>query len=289
MRWLAFALGAAFLSAVAMVVRKKALEVESAVDFSTALALVNVLVSLPLFFWLDIQISVFLWFVIFLVGLTAAFGFLLMSKALKNMDVSVVSPMRNIEPAFIAFFAFLLVSEVLTFVHIAGISLLIVGSYILELDVKKHDLLAPFGEIIGSKYIHLLLGSLVIYSISAVLGKYVLGFTGPITLLFLSQFFVALVFLVYIKLFHDGLADIKRGFNQAGWLIGIIAVITVSYRLLQYNAMNIEYVSLVIPIKRLDTLFSTVMGGELFHEHGLPHKTVACVIMILGASLVVLG
>ncbi len=41
MNWLVFALGAAFLSAVAMVLKKRVLEVEKAVDFSTALALVN--------------------------------------------------------------------------------------------------------------------------------------------------------------------------------------------------------------------------------------------------------
>ncbi len=35
--------------------------------------------------------------------------------------------------------------------------------------MKKHDLLAPLGEVVGSKYMHLLLGSLVVYSISLVM------------------------------------------------------------------------------------------------------------------------
>jgi uncharacterized membrane protein len=47
-------------------------------------------------------------------------------------------------------------------------------------------------------------------------------------------------------------------------------------------------ISLVIPIKRLSALFSTVIGGELFHEKYLLRKSIACVVMIIGAVLIVM-
>jgi len=48
-------------------------------------------------------------------------------------------------------------------------------------------------------------------------------------------------------------------------------------------------VSLVIPIKRMSTLISTVVGGELFGEEHLLRKSVACLVMIAGAYLIIVG
>lgn len=289
MLWLAFALGCAILAGLASVLSKEALTKESAIEFSTALAMVNVVVSIPLIYWIDLDVSVFLLGIIFFAALTSAGGFLLTAKALKHMDISIVSPMRNFSPAFTAFFAIILLSEQLSFMHIGGITILVLGSYVLEINFKKHDIFTPFKKVWKSKYLHLLFLSLVIYAISSVAGKYALSFSDPITLLFLIQLFISIIFIFYVSLRRNGPADIKAGFRRAGWIIAVIAVLTVSYRVLQWKAMALQYVSLVIPIKRLSTLFSTVIGGEFFNEEGLLQKAVACVIMILGAALIALG
>lgn len=289
MLWLAFALGCAILAGLASVLSKEALTKESAIEFSTALAMVNVVVSIPLIYWIDLDVSVFLLGIIFFAALTSAGGFLLTAKALKHMDISIVSPMRNFSPAFTAFFAIILLSEQLSFMHIGGITILVLGSYVLEINFKKHDIFTPFKKVWKSKYLHLLFLSLVIYAISSVAGKYALSFSDPITLLFLMQLFISIIFIFYVSLRRNGPADIKAGFRRAGWIIAVIAVLTVSYRVLQWKAMALQYVSLVIPIKRLSTLFSTVIGGEFFNEEGLLQKAVACVIMILGAALIALG
>ena len=289
MEWFVFALGCAILAAFAAVLSKEALNKENAVEFSTALAITNVVVSIPLVYWLNINIQPVVWCVIFFSASLGAGGFLLTAKALRHMEISVISPLKNFSPAFTAFLAFIFLSEQLTLMHVAGISVLILGSYILEIDFEKHDMLGPLIEIKNSKYIHVLFGSLAFYAVSAISGKYALSFANPITVLFLTQLFVAIVFLVYITVFYDGKRDIIDGFENAGKIIVAIAALTVSYRVLQYQAMSMEYVSLVIPIKRMSTLFSTVIGGELFHEEGVWRKSMACVIMILGATLIVLG
>lgn len=289
MLWLAFALGCAILAGFSAVVSKKALRKESALEFSAALAIVNVVVSIPLIYWIDLDVSAFLLGLVLLTALTAAGGFLLTAKALKHMDISIISPLRNFSPAFTAFFAIILLSEQLNPMHITGIGTLIFGSYVLEVNFKKHDLFTPFKKIASSKYVHLLFLSMVFYGMSSVAGKYALSFADPITLLFLLQLFISIIFVVYMLIWRAGATDIKAGFKRAGWLIVIIAVLTVSYRVLQWKAMEIQYVSLVIPIKRLSTLFSTVIGGELFHEEGLAQKAVACLIMIAGATLIALG
>ncbi|MFP4116372.1 MAG: hypothetical protein ACLFTQ_04235 [Candidatus Aenigmatarchaeota archaeon] len=107
--------------------------------------------------------------------------------------------------------------------------------------------MGPLREAKSSKYLHILFASLVVYGFSAISGKYALSFATPITVLFLTQFFVALVFLGYITIFYDGISDVKDGFSRAGWLILLVAVLTVSYRVLQYFAMSLQYVSLSSP------------------------------------------
>ncbi len=49
------------------------------------------------------------------------------------------------------------------------------------------------------------------------------------------------------------------------------------------------YISLVIPIKRMSAFFVTAVGGKVFHEKNLVQRTIACVIMLAGAFLVILG
>lgn len=290
MDWFIFALGTAILASIAGVLTKKALFKERALQYSVALAIVNVAVSIPLIFWLEVSISGFVWLAIFFASFTAALGFLLTAEALKKLEISVVSPLRNFSPVFTAIFAFFLLSENLTAMHAVGVGALILGSYILQINFKKGGPLQPLKKLAKSKYIHLLFIALVSYGFSSVAGKYSLSYVSPITLLFFMQFFIAIIFMFYMVFIREnGIQEVKEGFKKSGWLILLIAIITVSYRLLQNQAMSMQYVSLVIPIKRLSSLFSTIIGGELFHEEGIIHKSIACIIMIIGATLIVLG
>lgn len=290
MEWFVFALGSAILTALAAVLTKRTLFEEHASEFSTSLAITNVVVSIPLILWVQISLPLFVWFVIIFSAFMAAVGFLLTAKALRHMEISIVSPFRNFNPAIIAVLAVILLGEKLNLIHIAGILTLVIGSYILEIDFRKDDLLTPFKKIRDSKYIHFLFVSLVAYAFSSIGGKYALNFVSPITLVFLTQFFVAILFLIFFSTeYDDGISGIKHGLKKSGSFILLVSLLTVSYRLLQSQAMSMKYVSLVIPIKGMSTLFSTIIGGKLFREEGLLHKIAACIIMILGASMIILG
>lgn len=139
-----------------------------------------------------------------------------------------------------------------------------------------------------SKYIHILIMSLVFYAFSSLIGKYILNFTTPITLVFFSQIIVGILLFLVLDIKFDGLKGIKHGFKNFGLLIVVAAVFTISYRLLQSQAMSMAFVSLVIPIKKLSSLFSTLIGGELFKENHLKERILSCVIMVIGAILIVM-
>ena len=289
MEWFVFALSAAFLVSITSVIEKKVLFREHATEFSATIAVMNFLITIPFFYLVDFTISPEIIFFIFVAGVFASVGFLFIAKAMRHMEISAVSPLMNLGPGFTAIFAVLILSEMLSPLNIIGIVTLISGSYILEIDFKSHNITTPIKKIWKSRYIHYVFLAMGSYSISAITCKYVLEFTDPVTLIFVEQFFIVLVFLAILQLFYDGIGGIKHGIKKIGKWVIIMPVLIVSYRLLQSVAIQMTYVSLVIPIKRLSTLFSTVMGGGIFREHGLYKKIIACAIMIVGACLVIIG
>ena len=289
MEWFIFALGAAILTAFVSVIEKKVLFKEHATEFSATLAVMNFAVTIPFFFLVDFNMTLLIWIMIAVSAFFASIGFLFVAKAVRHMELSAASPLLNFGPGFTAMLAIFILGEVLSPLNVVGILILLIGSYILEINFRSHNILTPFRKMYKSKYIHYIFLALGSYSISAVMCKYILYFVTPITLVFLEQFFIALIFLAILYMWYDGLHGVKRGIKRVGWWILLMAVLTVSYRLLQSVAISMTFVSLVMPIKKLCTLFATIMGGEIFREHGLPQKILACIIMIFGAYLVILG
>ena len=289
MEWFIFALASAILTAIVSVINKKMLFKEHATEFSATLAVMTFVVSLPMLYMVDFGISLELYLWLFVSAVFASIGFLFVTKAVRHMELSLASPLLNFGPGFTAVLAVLILGEILSIMDVAGILMLMAGAYILEIDFHSHSVLSPFKKLYKSKYIHYIFLALGSYSVSAITGKYVLDFTTPITLVLIEQFFVVVIFLTILHIRYDGLRGVKHGIKTAGKLLLIVAVLTVSYRLLQATAISMTFVSLVIPIKRLSTLFATLLGGEVFREHGIYHKILACSVMIVGASLIIIG
>jgi len=106
----------------------------------------------------------------------------------------------------------------------------------------------------------------------------------------LVHFFIAINFIIMILLFHDGFEGIGKGIKHNWKWVFVVAVLVVGARLAQQYAVSLPgvLISLVVPIKRLSALFATIIGGELFHEKHILRKSIACVIMIIGAVLIIL-
>lgn len=130
---------------------------------------------------------------------------------------------------------------------------------------------------------------MILYAFSSVIDKFVISFITPTTYILIVHFFICVNFLILISLFYDGFSGIKHGIRSAGKLIFLVALFTVTYRFLQIHAVSLAFVSLVIPIKKLSTLFSTIIGGEMFHEKRLFLRSVISAFMLLGSYLIITG
>lgn len=289
MVWYLFALGSAFFATLSALLGKRSLKDIHAMQFSCVLAILNFLFSIPFIFLADFDISSKVLAVMYLTSVFATLAFLFISKALRHLDISLVSPLMNMNPAILVILAYVFLGERITNIQVAGIFFIMLGAYIIEIDWKKHDILEPFRTVINSRHTHYIFFSALLYSASSIGDKFILSHVNPYTYLVVVQFFIAINFVILITIFHGGITDIAMGYRRAGNWIFLMVFFTLVYRLLQAWAISLALVSLVIPLKRLSTLFSTLIGGQLFHEKGLFKRVIASIIMFIGASMIILG
>jgi drug/metabolite transporter (DMT)-like permease len=290
MEWFLFAILCAFFSSAAAITQKKTLNIEHPMEFSTVLAIFNMVLALPFFFLIDFSLLKFVpLFILFLISMISSVAFLFIAKALKHMDVSVCSPMLVMGPGITAIFAMFFLGERLSFLQISGIGFMIVGGYLLQLK-PHYSFRDPIKFFMDSKFIHYIFFALVLYSICAIcdrllLHKYSMQIEAYVGFV---HVFIAFVFLFMLSFCYDGFKGVKHGIKNAGWWIFAIALFTISYRYFQAKAVAVAYVALVVAIKRSSALITTIVGGELFNEKNLFRKFFSASIMFLGLVFVIL-
>lgn len=290
MSWFIFALLAAIFLSASTLVEKRSLERIHTIDLSVALAFTNLVLSLPFLFFVDIsKITRDSTVVIFGSAALAAAAFYLVAKGMRHLEISLVAPLLALAPGTTGALGFFVLGEHLSTIHIAGIACMIIGSYVLTLEPHR-NLLYPFKTFAQSKYIHFILLSLLFYSAGATLDRAILSDFGvPIAnYMFFAHFFIALLYIPVILVLRRDVGDIKSTFRIEGGNILILSVLTITYRFFQMQALSLMFVGLVSAIKRSSSFFTTLVGGELFHEKNLGRKLAASAIIIAGTILIVL-
>ena len=133
----------------------------------------------------------------------------------------------------------------------------------------------------------LILAAMALLGASAVIDKFVLDSISVYTFTFYIHIFLALNHFIIYGIVHRGFKDLPKGLNRAGWLMVIIAVLTLFSRLALAEALAIASVALVIPLKRVSSVITTMLGGKLFHERGITVRTIIAIVMVVGVWLVV--
>lgn len=290
MSWLLFALGAAVLLSVSSVIEKKVLFREHAMEFSAVLALFNAVLSLPLLYWADLShVQPQQLLVIYFASLIGTCSFLLMIKATRHLAISISSPMFLLGPAIVAIAGYVFLGESITSLQIFGIGFLVVGSYLLQLKAGD-GLASPLRSFYSSKYLHMIFLALIFYAAGSLADRAVLTRYGvtPAQYIPLVHIFIALNFFFLLYVFYDGAAGIHRGVKKFGPVMLLLGVLTTTHRFLYAQAAAVAMIGLVSAIKRTSSLFTTVIGGEMFHDDNLGRKFLAALVMLGGVLLIVL-
>jgi len=289
MTWFAIALLSAFLSAFAAITQKKVLIKLEALEFSFLLSLVNLIFSIPLFFFIDYgTINSFNLTILLIKSVIGVGAFFCVMLALKNLEISNALPLLALTPGFIAVFAFILLGESLKSIEVVGLILLMSGIFILESGNGKKFLL-PLTIFIKSKYHRFVILALLLFTASSILDKLLLIKLNlsPISLTAFQHIYFAIMFSIIYFFFRKKTKPLPQMVNKnnLGW-IALISVLTIGYRYTQVVAIGLASVALVLAVKRTSVFWATIIGGKLFSDKDLLKRSIAAILILIGAILI---
>ena len=289
MTWFAIALLSAFLSAFAAITQKKVLIKLEALEFSFLLSLVNLIFSIPLFFFIDYgTINSFNLTILLIKSVIGVGAFFCVMLALKNLEISNALPLLALTPGFIAVFAFILLGESLQSIEVVGLILLMSGIFILESGNGKKFLL-PLTIFIKSKYHRFVILALLLFTASSILDKLLLIKLNlsPISLTAFQHIYFAIMFSIIYFFFRKKTEPLPQivNKNNLGW-IALISVLTIGYRYTQVVAIGLASVALVLAVKRTSVFWATIIGGKLFSDKDLLKRSIAAILILIGAILI---
>jgi uncharacterized membrane protein len=289
MNWFLIAFLSAVFSAASAISEKKILFDLDALEFSFSVSIITLVLSVPFFLGINFAaLPVMNLLILFFKSILGALAFLCIMQALKNMEISGALPLMVLTPGLVAIFAFIFIGDKLSQREIAGMILLLVGTYALEMKAKQ-AFLEPFRIFTRSKYYHYIGFALALFTVSSILDRLLLNRfkLPPFTFMAFQQFFFAIIFAVIFFFSKTKNLEKVKSFDKKIWLwILLISVLTVGYRYTQIEAVKIAPVALVLSVKRISVFIAAVAGGKIFKEKSLLKKTIATAIMVVGAILI---
>jgi drug/metabolite transporter (DMT)-like permease len=132
---------------------------------------------------------------------------------------------------------------------------------------------------------HYFLFAIIVLSGLSIFEKFSMGnLVAPTTYLFFFYIFFMINFVV-LHWYRFGLMEVKKEMVKYGQLYILGAVFSVLAAVTYLGALVLVPVTLVVPLRRVSTLFTTIVGGRIFKEKNYGMKIIACIIMLAGGYL----
>ena len=290
MIWFWLAIFSALLSAAAAILQKKTLKEMSALNFSFSVSFLIAVFSTPLLFLTDTdKLSSAGLFYLFIKSVINASAFFCIMTALKNLELSRTLPILAASPLLIALLAYFFLGEDLKSIEVAGMFLIVAGTYILEIK-KSENIFYPFTVFSRSGYHRIIILALVLITISSVMDKFILVKfkIPPVLFVVIQNYFFLLIFsaVIIFSKSKNEVVNLVKNNKTLILLLVIISVITIGYRLLQIEAVKLAPVGIVISLKRLSVFFAVLIGAKIFREESYLKKIIATALIVGGAMLI---
>ena len=286
--WFILAISSAFLGAIFYILRKYFLKeineyvLGAGVSLSSLfiLFIISLIKGIP-----DLNLT-FLYAAI----ITAFFdtiAIILIFKALKISDASLVLPVLSFSPIFLILTSFLILGEISTKIGALGISLIVIGSYVLNFEsLKFKKILYPFKKLFSERGMVYMLAVAFLLSISANFAKLAIVNSDPVfslamILLLTSIFFIIISTIKKQEFFRNFKINFSKFF--AAGFVSALSGLALSV------AFTLQIVPYVIATRRTSVLFSVILGFLIFGEKNRIKRFLGALIMVLGVISILLG
>lgn len=242
---------------------------------------------LPLLFFIDIPaVDAPFWAALLVSGVLNVAATVLYMKALKSSDLSLSVPMVTFTPLFLLLTSPLIVGEYPSVAGMAGVVLIVAGSYLMNIQTLSGGWLSPFQSLwkqAGPRY---MLFVAFIWSISSNFDKVGVQHSSPIFWSISVSAFIALGLLpLVLWKSEQPVRQIEKGFFRL-LPIGLFTALGLFF---QMTAIKLTLVAYVISIKRTSAILAVIWGGLIFGESKVRQRLLGAVIMVFGVICITLS
>jgi drug/metabolite transporter (DMT)-like permease len=208
---------------------------------------------------------------------------LLYMRAIKVSPLSLTLPFLSLTPIFLIGTSYILLGERPDKSGFIGISLVVIGAYLLNVHTVSRGLLEPFKAIAKEKGSVLMIIVAFTFSLGACLGKIAVQHSEPIFFSVTYSLLLSLVLFIIISF------KTKHFFSKAiarpvpFLLIGILMALMMITHL---KAVSLVEVSYMISVKRLSILFGVIYGVVFFKETNIKERFLGASVMVSGIILI---
>ncbi len=250
--------------------------------FST---MIPALFYLPVLFFIDLNLSSEYWLYFLPTAIINVAANILYMHALREGEISLVVPMLSFTPVFLLVTSPLIVGEYPDITGIAGILLVVAGSYSLNLKRGNKGMLEPFRALLKNRGARYMLIISFLWSFSANFDKAAANVSSMWQHMSLMMIFIASS-IAFIAFFQKKIqpAEIKTRF----WYLVLIGAFSTATLFLHFKALMMALVAYVVTLKRLTGLMSVFLGVFFLKEKGVKERMTGALIMFAGVVLIVL-
>lgn len=284
--WLIFALLNPVSESLRSVFIKRSSAKVNPILISWANNVIPVLIFPPMLLLINLKFNSMFWIGFLGSGIIQVVNTILYMKAISKGDISTVMPMLSFTPLVLLVASPFTIGEFPSPLGLLGIFLVVGGSYILNLDMKKMSLLEPFRSIIKNSGTRYMLVVAVLWGISGVFDKISINNSSVlqhITFLNLLVFVSLTVFVSVQKKFN------LKKIGEAKSDLFLVSLFTTGSYLFHYIAISLTLVSYVVSLKRISGVFSVLLGFYFLNEPNIRQRLLGSIVMFLGVIFIVFG
>jgi uncharacterized membrane protein len=247
--------------------------------------LIPLILFSPLLFFIDLKFNYQFFEALFISGLINFISAILYHKALFKGDISIVIPILSFTPLFLLFLSPLIVGEFPDSWGLAGTVLIVGGSYLLNINLKKQNIFSPIMSLIkdsGTRYMLILA---FIWAISANYDKRGIHASSVYQYIIFINLFSTIGTTIYVfskrKISFQAL---KSGYKN----LMAVGLLTSAGYFVHMTAITLTLVVYVVSLKRTGGMISVLLGYFIFKEQNIRQRFLGSAIMFAGVLLIIL-
>ena len=287
MTWLGLAILTAFFESLKDVFSKKSLNFLDEYLVACAGMAIAAISLLPILAFVGIPtLGPNFWMALTIGGSLNVVAYTLYVKAIRLADLSLISPLSTLTPLFLLITSPLIVQEVPTIWDAVGVFLIVIGSYVLNLNAAASGFFGPLRSIFRNKGTRMMVVVAFIWSITSTFDKVGVLNSSPICWAIVLFGFIALGILPLIILKSKNPIQGIRSHWRLLLAAGLANGIGVGCQMV---AVGMVAVTQVIAVKRMSALISVGFGYFVFGEQGIRERLLGAGIMVTGVVVITIG